>query len=553
MQWFANLRIKTKLTIGFSVVAALTVLSGAVGSWAIRTLNQADTKMYETVVAPYADVLGVAEGVQRTRRDVRMTLMADPGSETQDALDGLEESASLLSSSLSLLARAELDSSVQQSVTAVQQAHDAWAPVKDQLAGLMRDGKRSAAASLASESLDAAAEALVSAQSDLVFALSGRGDEIARENSVLARNATIALAAVVILAVLLGVLLGLVIARQIGVPIAKAVEALEAVASGDLTVRSEIAGSAELGRLSDALNRATSAMHDSMEQIDKNAQALAAASDQLSAVASQMGNNAHETSSQAGVVSSAAEEVSRNVQTVASGSEEMGVSIKEIARNAAQAAQVALSAVQTADRTNSTVTQLGVSSQEIGAVVKVITGIAEQTNLLALNATIEAARAGEAGKGFAVVANEVKELAKETAKATEDIARRIEAIQGDTKGAVGAIGEIAGVIRQLNDISGTIASAVEEQAATTNEISRNVEQAARSAHEIAGSISGVASAAESTSHGVQDSQQAARELAAMSAALRTLVSHFRLSGSSADVVELPSAGAAAEFGVARAA
>jgi methyl-accepting chemotaxis protein len=172
------------------------------------------------------------------------------------------------------------------------------------------------------------------------------------------------------------------------------------------------------------------------------------------------------------------------------------------------------------------VTKLGDSSAEIGDVVKVITSIAEQTNLLALNATIEAARAGEAGKGFAVVANEVKELAQETAKATEDIARRVQAIQGDTTEAVDAIGEIAAIVAQISDRQTTIASAVEEQTATTQEMSRSVAEAAGGTGQIAANITSVSTAADATTQALGQTRTAVDELSRMAADLRTTVARF---------------------------
>jgi len=175
------------------------------------------------------------------------------------------------------------------------------------------------------------------------------------------------------------------------------------------------------------------------------------------------------------------------------------------------------------------VSKLGDSSTEIGQVIKVITSIAQQTNLLALNATIEAARAGEAGKGFAVVANEVKELAKQTGKATEDISRKIEAIQADTKAAVDAIASISAVIKQVNHISGTIATAVEEQSATTNEMARNVSEAAQGSNEITRNVSGVAEAAQGTSLGASDTQKASQQLLGTSTELRRLIEQFKVS------------------------
>ena len=258
-------------------------------------------------------------------------------------------------------------------------------------------------------------------------------------------------------------------------------------------------------------------------RIADTARALTSAAEGLATTSSQMSAGAGETSAQAATVSSAAEEVSGNVQTVATGIEELEASIREIAKNAGEAAKVATRAVEVASATNTTINKLGVSSAEIGKVIKVITSIAQQTNLLALNATIEAARAGEAGKGFAVVANEVKELAKETAKATEDISQKIEAIQGDTKGAVQAIAEIGSVIGRINDIQTTIAGAVEEQTATTNEIARNIAEAAKGSTEIAKSITGVAEAARETSGAATGTQKSASELSELAAGLQQLV------------------------------
>ncbi len=302
---------------------------------------------------------------------------------------------------------------------------------------------------------------------------------------------------------------------------------VSAAAGGDLTQEVTVIGEDAIGQVGSALAQLLANLRSSVGAIAGNAQALAGASEELSAVSTQMSVNAEETAAQAGVVSAASEQVSKNVQTVATGTEEMSASIREIAKNASEAARVAQSAVQVAQSANVTVGKLGESSAEIGKVIKVITGIAEQTNLLALNATIEAARAGEAGKGFAVVANEVKELAKETARATEEIGRKIEAIQQDTRGAVDAIRQIGEVIDKVNDISSTIAGAVEEQTATTNEMSRNVAEAAKGSGEIAQNITTVAQAAGSTTEGAGNAQKAAGELARMASELQELVGQFR--------------------------
>jgi methyl-accepting chemotaxis protein len=254
-----------------------------------------------------------------------------------------------------------------------------------------------------------------------------------------------------------------------------------------------------------------------------------AASESLANVTSRIKTGSEETAEQANVVSNSAMEVSRNVGVMAQGSEGMQASLRRITEHANQAAQEAKNAVGVARNTNQAVSKLGESSIEVGKVLKVIATIAQQTNLLALNATIEAARAGEAGKGFAVVAQEVKSLAQKTATATEDIKQKIEAIQGDTKTAVEAIGEICMVIDKISDISNAIASAVETQTSTTDEIGRSVDQAAKGTSEIAGNICKVAAAADNTRSAASDIQKASRTLADTAAQLETLVGRFKLS------------------------
>ncbi|MGG6265937.1 methyl-accepting chemotaxis protein [Leptolyngbya sp. AN03gr2] len=301
-----------------------------------------------------------------------------------------------------------------------------------------------------------------------------------------------------------------------------------AIADGNLSTQIEAENVGEFQTLTSSVNQMIQNLQNSMAQVTEIATTVATASEELTAVSREMTGNASQTAEQATTASASAEQVSQNALTVATAIEQMNASIREIAKSAASAAIVATDAVKTSDQTNATITKLGQSSIEIGKVIKVITSIAQQTNLLALNATIEAARAGDAGRGFAVVASEVKALAKETAAATEDISQRIEAIQTDTTQAVDAIAQISTVINQINDIQTTIASAVEEQTATANEIARNVAEAAKGTSEIAKSIGIVAQNAQTTTTGANNTAQAATELAQMAVNLQMIVGQFRV-------------------------
>jgi len=332
--------------------------------------------------------------------------------------------------------------------------------------------------------------------------------------------------ALVALATVLALLLAWRIALSIRRPMAEAVTVFAAVADGDLTRRLDTASTDGLGEMGQHANRALARVGAAMAEVTTSAGDLAAASARIGAASERIAADTAQSSAQTDVVAQAAHDVSASVQTVAAGSDEMGASIREIAASTQQAVEVAAHAVAAAEATNVTVTALGASSAQIGDVVKVITSIAEQTNLLALNATIEAARAGDVGKGFAVVASEVKELAQETARATGDIAARVATIQTDTTSAIAAITEVAAVIARISDYQTTIASAVEQQTATTAETNRNVSAAADGAAQIADNIDAVAALTQSSAASVTESQQAAQELAALSARLNELTGQF---------------------------
>ena len=333
--------------------------------------------------------------------------------------------------------------------------------------------------------------------------------------------------AILVGAVLLVVLLSLAISRLITGPLTRVSGVLKGLADGDLTGAVRIESRDELGEMAGALDTALASLRRAIGGLGDSAGALTSAAGELSDHNEEIAASADQTSAHAESASAAAAAINASVGSVATGAAQMTAAIDEIARNATDAAGVTTQAVRSAADASAAMAKLDESSSEINAVIKMINGIADQTSLLALNATIEAARAGEAGKGFAVVASEVKELAQETARATEDVARRVHAIRSDASAAADAITAITAVIEQINQYTTTIAAAVEEQTASTGAMSDSIGEAAVSSERIAETMAGVSAAAITTSNGSAGNRTATTELARMAAELNQLVATFR--------------------------
>lgn len=347
------------------------------------------------------------------------------------------------------------------------------------------------------------------------------------EANAVSRWALILAAVGMVAGTVLAIVTGAAIARGITRPVKAVCATLAQVADGDLTAHSSVSQRDEIGVMAEALNTTVIGLRATVGGITQSAQGIAGAAEELSAVSRQMTGNAETTAGQAGSAAAAATEIAQSIGTFASGVEEMGASVGEIAKNAGQAATVAKEGVAISEAANGTMARLGVSSSEIGEIVKLITDISEQTNLLALNATIEAARAGDAGSGFAVVASEVKELARKTSLATQDIARKVGGIQNDSKAAREALGRIREIVGRISDLQQSIASAVEEQSATTKEFAGNISQVSQASASIAGSATAVADAAKEASSGAADTLKAAQELARLAEGLRQAMARFK--------------------------
>jgi methyl-accepting chemotaxis protein len=533
-----HLTVGRRLGLAFSAMAGLLVVAAGAGAWGLQSQSDIQQRL---------------DRLERVRDDVQLArysaadvtgwqglVMADAGAYGNAAAIGpdaynrkgeLESKAALYEA---------LESAHVEDMTAAERALFAQLkPAWDEffqwdskiMSWLAEDSQAARAKAMDSINGGEAAAAYGKAfdvADALEKSVNERAADLHKEADQTRQTSLLILGGALLASLILAAVLGLRATRSVVRPLNEVVDALGAVSDGDLTTRVDVRRQDELGRLGVALNGTTESLNDIMKTLSGHSSALSASAEEMSAVFAQIAESAGQTSVGAGAVADSASLVSGSVNSLAAGGEQMGASIQDISRNAGEAARVADEAMRAAVATNAVVAKLGTSSEEIGNVVKVITAIAEQTNLLALNATIEAARAGEAGKGFAVVAGEVKDLAQETAKATEDIAHRVQAIQGDTANAVAAIGEISTVVARIGEFQTIIAAAVEEQTATTAEMTRNVTDAATGSAAIADTIASVASSAESTTAGVTQTQQASDELARMSSELQTIVSRFKV-------------------------
>ncbi|WP_370591605.1 methyl-accepting chemotaxis protein [Quadrisphaera oryzae] len=521
----ANLKIAKKLALGFGVVCLLLLTVSTIG---VVRLGEAQANLKALAGSGLASVESAdktALAFSQARFDLANAALTPDAAGTAKAVATLDADQKALDAQwTAYLASAPASTAAQQQ--AYTSALAEWRTAAQQLIPLAEANDLNGFVALRAKAATPAANAASAALADIAVSENEAAATMAQQGQDAYRSAVAVLVGCSLAALVLAVVIGSLVSRSVTRPLGRVVEVMAGVAQGRLDRQVGLGTRDEVGQLAAAADATISALSTAMQEITTEARSLATASASLSSVSTQMASGAEEAATQTQVVSAASEQVTASISTVAAAGEEMTAAIAQIASATADASAMASSAVSAAGAAGTAIERLGVSSREIGDVVKLITSIAEQTNLLALNATIEAARAGELGKGFAVVAGEVKELARQTAQATEEIVGKVTATQADTAAAASAVTQIGEVIARIDEVQSTIAAAVEEQSATTSEMVRNVTEISTGSAQISANVSDIAAGTEQNRESAGHTATTAGSLAASASRLQELTGRF---------------------------
>ncbi|WP_433362258.1 methyl-accepting chemotaxis protein [Actinoplanes sp. CA-142083] len=523
-----SMSMRTNLLAVAAIGLVVAVVVGIVGILRMNTIADRADAIYRKSLQPLVVVQDVQQMIWHARWAGATANNSTTAAATAKTLTELASTLfTQINAGIAGYLKLDVSSAERAGMAKVQDSWQQYLDVRAQLTTLQNAGKTAEYNQLRANGLNPPINDAVAAIENLKTLSQNNAAAASAAARSAADNARLTIIATLVAGILLAGAIALLSARVLTRRLGSLAAMMSGMAAGDLRSRQPDPGSDEIGQMSRSAVEAVDHMRTAMQTLSDASSGLAQRSEDMQDASRNLAGGVEQTSRRVNSIDQAAEAVTAGVQAVAGGAEQMGAAIREIAISASEAAKVASSAVDTAAEAEKLMTKLDASSAEVDSVVKTITAIAEQTNLLALNATIEAARAGETGKGFAVVAGEVKDLAQETAKATEEISRRIEAIQRDAKEAVESISGIGQIIGNINDFQNTIASAVEQQSATTKGMTDDLGRAAAGTGDISTQLADVVQVTSTTREAADATENAATDLARISTQLQDVISTFR--------------------------